>query len=518
MALAKYFSKDLLAINRLINTDPSILEDILNQTSVIIAFDTNAVETFEGKCGLDLIVRLISRLYPRIRIIDLSGKNEANKDQLLGLAKAINSKIEILPENSDESIFIVAGNTTFKTETTGRTIYFGSDNWISKYSISTIQSFGDSRNPIGSGISACIVASNIFRLVFNKIIDYKLIDEEFKFSTFSLENNSKENPRFEEKIFCEATIVGVGAIGNGVVWALSQIEELTGSISLIDGETISLSNLQRYVLFVEEDEKKEKVTTAEQFFKTQNNLKIESHVGNWSNYIEKRGDWEIKSVAVGIDNERDRIGIQSSLPCTILNAFTEVESIGITRHFDFINDPCLACSYIPITRRKNRTVEIAENCRIPDKVDLVKDYYNYNSPVNELIPNYPLSLLQEISVANGIELDKLSQYNGLTVDQFYSDFICGGTILRLTSTKEEVKDVDAPLAFQSAMAGILLAAELIKYFNYKDIKQENRTDIYHLSPISNLNPFHRQLIKDKTMRCLCQDEDFKRRYIEKWKS
>jgi hypothetical protein len=114
-------------------------------------------------------------------------------------------------------------------------------------------------------------------------------------------------------------------------------------------------------------------------------------------------------------------------------------------------------------------------------------------------------------------LDRLSQYNGLTVDQFYSDFICGGTILRLSSTKEEVKDVDAPLAFQSAMAGILLAAELVKYFNFKDFKQDNRTDIYHLSPISKINPFHRQLIKDKTMRCLCQDEDFKRRYIEKWK-
>lgn len=518
MALAKYFSKDLLAINRLINTDQSILEDILNKTIITIAFDTNAVETFEGNCGLDLIVRLISRLYPRIRIIDLSGKNDVKRDQLLDLARAINSGIEIISEYSDENIFIVAGNTSYKTETKGKTIYFGSDNWISKYSISTSKSFGYSSNPIGSGISACIVASNIFRLVFNTIIDFKLIDEEFEFSTFSLDNSTRKNPRIDEKIFCDATLVGVGAIGNGAVWALSKIEHLIGSLSLIDGETISLSNLQRYVLFVEEDEKKGKVTIAENFFNNQTGLKIESHVGSWASYIKKRSDWAIKCVAIGIDNERDRIGIQSSLPCTIFNSFTEVESIGITRHVDFINDPCLACSYIPIIPRKNRTVEIAENCHIPDKVDLVKDYYNYNKPVNEMIPNYPMSLLQEISNANRIDLDKLSQYNGLTIDQFYSDFICGGAILRLSSTKEEVKDVDAPLAFQSAMAGILLAAELVKFFNYKASKQDNRTDIYHLSPISNYNPFHRQLVKDKTMRCLCQDEDFKKRYIEKWKS
>jgi hypothetical protein len=115
-------------------------------------------------------------------------------------------------------------------------------------------------------------------------------------------------------------------------------------------------------------------------------------------------------------------------------------------------------------------------------------------------------------------LDKLSHYNGFTIDQFYSDFICGGTILKLSSRKDEVKDVDAPLAFQSAMAGILLAAEVVKYFNYEGFKQENRTDIYHLTLISKINPFHRQLVKDKTLRCLCQDEDFKKRYVEKWKS
>lgn len=130
----------------------------------------------------------------------------------------------------------------------------------------------------------------------------------------------------------------------------------------------------------------------------------------------------------------------------------------------------------------------------------------------------PTSLLQEISIANRIDLDKLSHYNGLTIDQFYSDFICGGTILKLSSRKDEVKDVDAPLAFQSATAGILLAAEIVKYFNYEGFKQENRTDIYHLTPLSKINPFHRQLVKDKTLRCLCQDEDFKKRYVEKWKS
>ncbi|MGD9929330.1 MAG: E2 ligase fold family C protein [Mangrovibacterium sp.] len=516
MALARYFSKDLLALNRLLNTDSSVFEEIINNKIVTLAFDINAVETHEGSCGLDLIIRLLARFYPKLRISDLSGTNQAKQRELVELAKRINGNIEIVPDSESEDILIIAGATQKEITNKSPKFYFGSENWIAKYSVSNIQEFGSSENPFGSGIAACILASNVFRTLFSDYIVYNEKDFEFEFSSYSLEFGSRDNPPLKDIILDDLTIAGVGAVGNGLVWALARLEAIRGEIALIDSETISRTNLQRYVLFREEDEGQDKVLVAKTFFK-QINLDVHTCKGEWKDYIEERGNWDIHCAAVGIDNANDRIGIQSSLPQVIFNAFTEDGVIGISRHLDFINEPCLACSYIPTSKKKNRTEEIAEECGIPDKVDLVKDYYNYNAAVNEVIPNYTVSLLQEIANRKGIPSEKLEQYNGKKLDEFYSDFICGGTILTLSNADDKITEVDAPLAFQSALAGVLLAAELVKYYMNDGHPTENRTDIYVLSPLCDINPYHRKLVKDVTGRCLCVDDDFIDRYQEKWR-
>jgi molybdopterin/thiamine biosynthesis adenylyltransferase len=515
MALARYFSKDLLALNKLLNTDSSIFEEVINSKTVTLAFDENAVHTFEGNCGLDLIIRLLARFYPKLKVYDLSGTNSEKQGELIKLAKMISGNIEIVPDAETEDILIIAGLTSIEFKTKSPKFYFGSENWIAKYSVSEPKSFGKSTNPFGSGIAACLLVSNIFRTVFGDYIEYKEKDMEVELSTYSLIYGSNQNPPLKDIMFKDLTIAGIGAVGNGVIWALSQFETISGEIALIDSETISRTNLQRYVLFKEEDEDQDKVLVAKAFFK-QPHVNVSPCKGEWKDYIKERGNWDVDCVAVGIDSANDRIGIQSSLPRVIFNAFTEDGLIGISRHLDFVNKPCLACSYIPTSKKKSRTIEIAEECGVPDKIDMVKDYYNYNAAVNEVIPNYTVSLLQEIANRKGIPLEKLGQYNGNKLDEFYSDFICGGTVLMLSNTENDIKEVDAPLAFQSAMAGILLAAELVKYHMNNDLKQEDRTDIYHLSPVSEINPYHRKLVKDETGRCLCIDNDFVDRYKEKW--
>lgn len=520
MALAKYFSKDLLAINRLISTNQTLLQNKLLSSLITIAFDENAVNTLEGNYGLDLIIRLLSRLYPKLKIVDLSKKNNKKRDELISLANDINSKIEIISDNSSiENIYLVAGYSNKKINSKGTIIYFGSKNWISKYSISKIQRFGRSQNPFGCGMAACIAASNIFRHVFSDYLKNMPLDKEFELSVYSLNMEPNNNPTLNSVKFNDVIIVGIGAIGNGIIWALSNFKDLKGDIKLVDSETVKLSNLQRYVLFKEKDEEKIKVEIANKFF-NQKKLKVETLRGKWNDYIKNRNNWDINCVAVSIDNEKDRIGIQSSLPNFIFNSFTEPESIGISRHKNFSIDPCLACSYIPSQRKKDFINEVADNCNIPYKSEMVKDYYNLGKTVNDIWPpKYKDSLLSVIAKSNKIDVSKLIHFNGMKIDQFYSDFVCGGVILELSNTEIEINNVDAPLAFQSAMAGILLASELVKHFMATDLKQEHRTDFYHLAPIEKIyNPYHRIIEKDKTNRCLCRDIDFVNRYNKKWKN
>jgi hypothetical protein len=273
-------------------------------------------------------------------------------------------------------------------------------------------------------------------------------------------------------------------------------------------EAIAESNLQRYVLTGEKDVSVPKATMAAALFR-QTNLHILPHQKSWAGYMTFRNDWRVNCVAVGVDNKRDRIGIQSSLPRIIFNSFTESEVIGISRHLEFLSEACLGCGYIPTEKTKNFINEVADNLHIPEHAELIKDYLNRNQPADE-------PLLGLIGQANNIDVKAIQHFAGVHIEQFYSEFVCGGILLSLSGNTAGSREIDTPLAFQSALAGILLAAEIVKYFSGNSINVGQRTDLYFLQSISGANPLNRSLQKDKTGRCICRDEDFRSVYRNKW--
>ena len=398
-------------------------------------------------------------------------------------------------------------------------LYIGSDNWNSLFSINKPQSFSDTTNPFGCGVAVCIAVSNLFRSVFKEYLGGVKLDEDVVFSTINYNTTStKHNPELNEVIVKDTVFAGLGAIGNGSIWALLNLEDLSGRIDLVDKEEIELTNLQRYVMFAEEDIDRPKVQRAAEFLKDKK-FDVNPFKKTWSEYLEERGNWNIGTVLVSIDNKKDRIGIQSSLPRKIFNAYTETRLLGIARHLDFIESACLACGYILANKEKNYINEVADNCNIPQSSALVKDYINLNLDVNAAPPPpHTQSLLDLIANANSIDRQSLNQFNGKKVEEFYSEFVCGGILLSLSDQPGEEKSLEAPLAFQSAMAGILLAAELVIEDNH--LRNKPIKKLSHINPLIPLgahNPYNHQLEKDKTGRCLCRDEDFRKRYVTKWK-
>jgi hypothetical protein len=519
MAIAKYFSKDLLAINQLLKNSNKNLEDILLKTKIGIAFDKNAIETKEGNNALDLTVRLLSRLYPILSIIDLSKQNMSKVSELKRLAENINSQIEISTSIDDLNVLLIAGYSEHKIENIGVNLFFGSDNWNACFSKYKLQAFNNSNNPFGCGVAACIAVSNVFRVVLKDFLPDKGLDENLVFSTinFSSSDNS-HNPILKGVNIKDTVLVGIGAIGNGSIWALSNIPNIEGNLDLVDNEEVSLSNLQRYVMFYESDVNYTKVDLVLKEFEKKK-INVRSYNKTWAGYLNERNNWNIETVAVAIDNKKDRIGIQSSLPRNIFNSYTESNLIGIARHTDFVNSACMACGYIPMQKERNYINEVADNCNIPNLSNAVKDYINLNLDVDAISsPQNTSSLLDIIAQANSIERNKLLQFHGKKVNEFYSEFICGGISLSLSAKENKVTNIDAPLAFQSAMAGILLAAEIVidaGNFRKDSIKQQSH--FYPLYPLGLNNPFNHNLSKDNSGRCVCMDEDFRRQFISKWK-
>lgn len=515
MALAEYFSKNLLAISQVLQGGTGEqFQNILNNSIVGIAFDNN-IKKHEGKATLDLTVRLVSRLYPKIKFIDLGSGVPKIKSDLQNLAMAINSKIEFSEE--DPTVLIVIGSTNVERKITAGPIYFiGSDNWIAKYSTENPVGVGESTNPLAAGISACIGTSNVFRYVFSDFLPTPEFDENFSLSLITL-NSDEINVEFKTKQIDLGNfqLAGFGAIGNGFVWALSNSPFLKGVITVIEPETIEASNLQRYVLAEEKHIEKSKLEIAKEVL-LNSKMEVNYVTSNWAGYLNETQNWKNEIAVIAIDNAKDRIGIQASLPKQIINSYTENNLIGILRHNDFINDACLVCNYMPSQERPSFAYEVCENLGIeklgiPEMEKVIGGYLYSNKGADD-------QLLDWIAAGNSIEISKLEKFKGIPVNDFYSKIVCGGILMNLKNEEDTITSIEAPLAFQSAMAGILELSELIiQKVGLRKNSFPNKTQFYPLLAVNpGVNPYNHSFPKDNTGRCICADQDFIDSYKTKW--
>ncbi|NPE28204.1 E2 ligase fold family C protein [Methanococcoides sp. SA1] len=509
MALASYFSKDVLAFSQVLKkTTNERFESILSSHIVEIAFD-NSIKDGEGSISLDLTIRLLSRLYPKIKISDLTNENQEIVEKLIEKALAINSNIEITQETP--TISLVIGSTALANDNLHQIIYIGSDYWIAKLSLENPIGSGSSNLPFAAGASVCIGVSNVFRFVFKELIDDCEFDNDVNLSLINLNQTTEFERNDIDQIDIDGTIlVGFGAIGNGFIWALSNTPNIKGRFTVIDPEKIELSNLQRYCLAEEKHIEIFKVQIAENLFRD-TELELNLFEGDWAEYLNSNRNWNNELVCIGVDSAKDRIAIQSSLPKSILNAYTEKNLIGITRHSNFVESACLSCGFIPKQKVESYSLTVAKNLKIPSQERLIRDYLYSNIPVDR-------KLLGLVAEANSVEISELLQYEGENISNFYSTVVCGGYLLSMSISNDEAIDIEAPLAFQSTFAGILLASELVlSKLEFRSTRFKNHTQLHPLHPLKkDENPYNHTSDKDETGRCICNDEDFKKVYMNKW--
>lgn len=509
MALAKYFSKDLLAIKQIFaHGSLEKFEELLNGHVIEIAFDAKALNK-EGLATLDLLTRLVSRLYPRVMFTFLGKGSSTYTDQFSKLSLVINADIEI--SQAPATLTIVVGESVCVRP--GKIIFVGSDHWLAKLSLGNPIGSQESSNPFGAGVAACLAAANAFRFVFQDFLQ-KDLDHEATVDLLTLNSPGKTSiapPDCTVLNLGTVHLAGMGAIGNGFLWSLAHLDGATGEIVIVDPEKISLSNLQRYVCTLEHDVDRPKVELAATYL-SGSKLACIPFEGTWAEYMQNREN-QIELVATAVDSARDRIGVQSSLPRLILNGYTETNISGVTRHLNFGTSACLVCGFVPEKKMRDYSQEVADNLGISNMENQVRHYVAYNFPVDD-------ALLNMISQGNGISIDDLAQFRGQPFANFYSDAVCGGMLLSLAGSPTLNGSMEAPLAFQSALAGIMLASEvvLVRSGYRTESSLPNITQLYPLLRINEFNPYTTELSKDATMRCICNDQDFNLIYDEKWRT
>ncbi|MGI4876619.1 MAG: E2 ligase fold family C protein, partial [Janthinobacterium lividum] len=382
MGLAPFFDRARQSAAQVLRDCGSdVFEKRLGDVTVTLAFDTAAATSVEGLAALDMTARLVARLYPRVRVLALDGVH-THADELVALMREINPDIEIADRPAEEEIVIVAGSTTSPT---GHPIYMGSDRWIARVSTTGPLGFGSSSNPFGAGAAACIAVANVFRAVFADWLPRHELADGLALSllNFATGRDAANGDMPAGADIGLVQLVGVGAIGNAFVWALSRLRGVGGHVDFIDHEAVDLTNLQRYVLPTMADENAVKVDLAAAAMRDCG-ISSSSFRGTWAEYVQQHDHRRFETVAVALDTAKDRVQVQGSLPHRIVNSWTQAGDLGVSRHGFDGEDACLACMYLPTAPRRNEDEIVTGELGFPPEyLTEIRTMLHFGTPVTE---------------------------------------------------------------------------------------------------------------------------------------
>lgn len=492
MAIPDYFQRNAVAVSQVISgLDEQRLASRLADVCIGVTIGPDAGGD-EGRAMADLLVRLLARLYPSIIIHEERAGGVG--DEIRALARRINPRIDL---SGQATIEMVIGTTEPRWRT-ARTVFAGCDGWTARLSTHGPQGCGASNNPFGAGLAACLAAAEVFRAVF---LPGTELDGDREIAVSGAGERARGNGDVEGSVG-SLVLAGAGAIGNAAAWALSRTA-VDGLIEIVDHETVDLGNLQRYVLAERDDEERQKAPFVAGGFNGK--LSATGHACTIAEFLQKRSH-RVDNLLLALDSAKDRCAAQASLPRRVANAWTQPGDLGVSCH-DFLEGACVGCLYLPNGKRKNEDEIIADSFGVPDRLMLVRTLLYKDEGA-------PRDLLLAIAAARDLPLEKLLPFEGRSLRALYTEGFCGGAVIPLGEPGRPANEVHVPLAHQSALAGVLLAAAGVRIglservdsvvTQYDVLKPQERFQVY---PVA----------KHPGGRCICQDADYREVYRRKYR-
>jgi len=443
-----------------------------------------------------LLVRLLARLYPRLAIRSEIGGRTA-VEEVLNLARRINPSMEF---SSDPTVEVAVG-TALPSAGDWPRIFVGSNDWNALVATAGPRAVGSSDNPFGAGAAACLAAANVFRWVF--LQENPLLDKDLTFSVLESELSRTGDTPLPVTLD-EIVLVGAGAIGNAAAWAFSRLP-MEGVLRIVDHEVIDLGNLQRYVLAERDDEGRNKVDVVARYFNGK--VRAKTHALKFEDFVVSEG-YLWTRMMLALDSSRDRRAAQASLPQWIANAWTQPGDLGVSSH-DFLNGACVTCLYLPDHGVENEDAIIASALGVPNQLMQIRTLLHNGQGV-------PRELLDVISAAHNIPIERLLPFEGRGVRHLYTEGFCGGAVIPLGELGTPRQEVHVPLAHQSALSGLLLAAAAVRQALGLNGLGTQVTRINVMRTLGS--DLTQPAAKDPRGICICQDADYRDVYKSKYAS
>lgn len=371
-------------------------------------------------------------------------------------------------------------------------------------------------NPVGACAGALLGCIEIFKLALKKKMNalfpqeaqscfalqrMRLIKDEIRFSTldYSVNATSISNPQLPQIIdIGELYLVGLGAIGQAVVYTLSSLS-LEGNVYLIDPDDVQWSNLNRYVGATAADAKENvcKVEVAKRLLETaRDKLKVVPFPKSYDEFRESSFPRKYNLLISAVDNNETRRLIQCDLPKVVLNAGTS-ESIYSISRVELGRSQCLICPDPKAEHELHLLNTISNLTGIPtDEVERLRRTHSI------FTDDHVRMLLERTK--------KRPMFPVPQSGMRFSDW--------LHRHKAELglmgcPELNMPIPLTNLLAGILLAAEVVKHKHFYEHRLNSQFDhdIFCLPMIG----LHR-LVPPSPECPFCNNKDVRGIYAEKY--
>jgi molybdopterin/thiamine biosynthesis adenylyltransferase len=426
---------------------------------VLLTGDRLRLRTRAGRLMLDVAANLISRFCRHIDLsfgIGLEKAEEEVRQLLLGIDSAL--RIRRVADCTSERYAAILSIGSVPWDVT-RVTAIDASGWVARVSGAgklPIRSELEDANPFGALAAAALGAAEVFKHVLKIRREKGGFFGETSFSTYDYGvATDSVGPSLPERLILPSTLLaGVGAVGNAFLLALAQVPGLSGKLVVVDKEFLDdSSNLNRYALAREADVRPEnplpKTTLATRLFAGTNVSvrPLQMDVKEIARTIERVEMPRPDVIISALDNNPSRYEIQDLWPDLLLEGATSETLLQVSRHEYDTGLACLRCLHPELPASP-----VSYEERIRQFSGLRADWIRAAGAD----PKLPLTA-EALPQADHLLRDLLSQHVGKPACSVLAE------IEALSTRPLAELPIQPAVSFVSAMAGILVAAEYVKY-------------------------------------------------------
>jgi hypothetical protein len=318
-----------------------------------------------------------------------------------------------------------------------------------------------SRSPIGAMAAACRATAHIARLALAAHGGTHTPPASAYVSALTLEVSSSplppdppvgwDEPGAAPRI--NAITAGAGSVMGAAIHALAHVPDLTGNLVVTDPQRLESHNHDRALVVDHRTAAARalKVRVAEAALARHRGLEVRGVATTLQDWFASQAPGALPLVLCAVDSMKARRDIQDCLPLDLINAACASDLIVVSRHRT-TDGPCVCCLHM----RDALDTEQATYKILMGATGLSK-----KRVISMLQNEWPLTNqdLRTIETHQGYDTHELDDWLGQPLTELHRRRLLYGRH-RVTSS-DGPADVAAP--YVTALAGIILAAEALKY-------------------------------------------------------